>query len=76
MSQAVLAHMKYLPFSWPELVFITLIMFLPWLVAAHWSDGSGGSFVGWLLLSALVGFGLWVAVILLAARCFDRNQRK
>ena len=69
-------QMKNFPFTWPELAFMALVMFLPLLAAFHWCDGSLGSFMTWLLSAGFLGLCSWVAILAVSVWRFDRSQRK
>ena len=56
-------------FSYPELLFIALVNIAPLAIAAVWTYEwhccNPWGFLGRWVFSMLVGFGLWLAIILL-----------
>ena len=61
--------------SWPEGLFIVLVMLAP-VGAAYGVSSSRGRFFVVLLIGMVCGFAMWIGTIFIAARIHDRRQRE
>jgi hypothetical protein len=67
--------MKRLPYSFPEVAFIFLEMLLPLAVGFIWRSETFWGFVGKVVGNMVVGFLIWLGMILVVCRNFDRKKK-
>ena len=67
--------MKKFPYSFPELAFILLVMVFPLAVGLIWRSETMWGFVGKIAGSMVVGFLIWLGIISIIARSYDRKKQ-
>jgi hypothetical protein len=67
--------MKRFSYSLPEVGFVVLVMLLPLIVSAVLGSASIWGFVGKLLAGMVVGFCIWLGLVLVVCRAYDRSKR-
>ena len=67
--------MKRFLYSSPELGFIVLVMALPLVVGFARLEETVWGFLGTVVFGMIIGFGIWLSVVFLACRRYDRKKR-
>ena len=67
--------MKKFPYTSPELAFMVLVMALLLTVGFHWRAETFWEFVARAGVGMVVGFCIWLSLVFLACRHYDRKKR-
>ena len=67
--------MRRSPQTLPELGFIVLVMVLPLVVGFAWRSETFWAFLGTVTIGMVVGFSIWLTLVLLTCRHCDRKRR-
>jgi hypothetical protein len=67
--------MKKIPYSFPEIGFIFLVMLLPLAVGFIWRSETIWGFVGKIAGCMVVGFLIWFCTLFMVCRSYDRKKR-
>ena len=68
--------MKKLPYTFPELAFIILVVVLPMSVGIIWRRETIWGFLGQVVVSMVIGFGLWLGFVCVICLYYDRQKKK
>ena len=66
--------MKRFPYTSPELGFIVFVMVLPLVFAFVWRSETFLGFLARAGVGMVVGFGIWLSLIFMACRRYDRKK--
>jgi hypothetical protein len=72
---------SFLGYQYPEWLFMLLVMFLPLLAAVlrhvfFDRRGSALGVLGWTLLYMVAGFVLWLLVMLIIFKLYERKEKR